>query len=178
MRIINTSFDDLKIISHKKHSDFRGSLRETYNKKIINWDKFIFEYVTISKKNVLRGFHFQYKQQQSKLVTVVKGKILDLVIDLRRESSTFGKSYSITLSENNCKSLYIPKGFAHAYYSISKLNLIYYRLSNYYAPKYEDGIFWNDKSIKFKWPTNKPILAERDKKWGSFKDFKKNYKGF
>ena len=88
MKIFNTGFKDLKIIAHKRHSDFRGSLRETYNKKIINWDKFIFEYATISKKNVLRGFHFQYKHQQSKLVIVIKGKILDWVIDLRRNSST------------------------------------------------------------------------------------------
>ena len=109
MKIINTGFKDLKIIAHKRHSDFRGSLRETYNKKIINWDKFIFEYATISKKNVLRGFHFQYKHQQSKLITVIKGKILDCVIDLRRNSSTFGETFSTILSENNCKSLYVPR---------------------------------------------------------------------
>ena len=99
MRIINTGFKGLKIIAHKSHSDFRGSLRETYNKKIINWDKFIFDYATISKKNVLRGFHFQYRRQQSKLITVIKGKILDCVIDLRRNSSTFGKNFSIILSK-------------------------------------------------------------------------------
>ena len=93
MKIINTGFKDLKIIAHKRHLDFRGNLRETYNKKIINWDKFIFEYATISKKNVLRGFHFQHKHQQSKLITVIKGKILDCVIDLRRNSSTFGKIF-------------------------------------------------------------------------------------
>ena len=118
MRIINTGFKDLRIIAHKSHSDSRGSLRETYNKKIINWDKFIFEYTTISKENVLRGFHFQYKHQQSKLVTVIKGKILDWVIDLRKNSRMFGKTFSIILSENNCKSLYVPRGFAHAYFSI------------------------------------------------------------
>ena len=78
MQIINTAVKGLRVIAHKRHSDARGNLRETYNKKIINWDKFIFEYVTISKKNVLRGFHFQYKHQQSKLVTVIKGEILDL----------------------------------------------------------------------------------------------------
>jgi len=177
MKIINTGFKDLKIIAHKRHSDFRGSLRETYNKKIINWDKFIFEYATISKKNVLRGFHFQHKHQQSKLVTVIKGKILDWVIDLRRNSRTFGKTYSIILSENNCKSLYIPKGFAHAYFSIQKINVIYYKLSDYYAPKYEDGILWNDKSLKFRWPTKKPIIAKRDTKWKNFEEFKKKYKG-
>jgi len=177
MKIINTGLKDLKIITHKRYSDFRGSLRETYNKKIINWDKFIFEYATISKKNVLRGFHFQYKYQQSKLVTVIKGKILDWVIDLRRNSRTFGKTYSIILSENNCKSLYIPKGIAHAYFSIQKMNIIYYKLSNYYEPKFEDGICYNDKDINAKWPKTKLILSKKDRLLDSFQSFKIKYKG-
>ena len=111
-------------------------------------------------------------------MTVLRGKILDYVVDLRKKSKTFGKSFSIELSEQNCKSLYIPEGFAHAYYSYENLNIIYYKLSNYYKPKFEDGIVWNDKNLKFKWPTNKPILAKRDTKWRSFIDFKKVYKGF
>ena len=172
MRIINTSLKGLKIIAHKRHSDSRGSLRETYNKKIIYWDKFIFEYATISKINVLRGFHFQ-----SKLVTVIKGKILDWVIDLRKNSRTFGKTFSIILSENNCKSLYIPRGFAHAYFSIQKINVIYYKLSNYYAPKFEDGIYYNDKDINAKWPKTKLIVSKKDKLLGSFQSFKIKYKG-
>jgi len=177
MKIINTILKDLKIIAHKRYSDFRGSLRETYNKKIIDWDKFIFDYATISKKNVLRGFHFQYKHQQSKLVTVIKGKILDCVIDLRKNSRTFGKTYSIILSENNCKSLYIPKGFAHAYFSIQKMNIIYYKLSNYYEPKFEDGICYNDKDVNVKWPKTKLILSKKDRLLDSFQNFKIKYKG-
>ena len=177
MKIINTAFKDLKIIAHKRHSDFRGSLRETYNKKIINWNKFIFEYATISKKNVLRGFHFQHKHQQSKLVIVIKGKILDWVIDLRRNSSTFGKTFSIILSENNCKSLYIPRGFAHAYFSMQQENVIYYKLSDYYYHKFEDGIYFNDKDINAKWPKTKLIVSKKDKLLGSFQDFKTKYKG-
>ena len=81
------------------------------------------------------------------------------------------------LSENNCKSLYIPAGFGHAYYSFSKLNIIYYKLSNYYHPKFEDGILWNDKNLKFKWPTKKPIISLKDKKLRTFIDFKTVYKG-
>ena len=177
MRIINTGFKDLRIIAHKSHSDSRGSLRETYNKKIINWDKFIFEYTTISKENVLRGFHFQYKHQQSKLVTVIKGKILDWVIDLRKNSRMFGKTFSIILSENNCKSLYVPRGFAHAYFSIQKMNVIYYKLSDYYDPKFEDGIYFNDKDINAKWPKTKLIVSKKDKLLGSFQNFKIKYKG-
>ena len=178
MHIIDTKFKGLKIIQQKKIGDSRGSLREIFRRKIIKWDNLIFDYATVSKKNVLRGFHFNSKYPQAKYVTVLRGKILDYVIDLRKKSKTFGKSFCIVLSEDNCKSLYIPEGFGHAYYSFSKLNLIYYKLSNYYKPKFEDGIVWNDKNLKLKWPTNKPILAKRDTKWGSFIDFKKVYKGF
>ena len=177
MKIINTGFKDLKIIAHKRHLDFRGNLRETYNKKIINWDKFIFEYATISKKNVLRGFHFQHKHQQSKLITVIKGKILDKVIDLRKNSNTFGKTFSIILSENNCKSLYMPKGFAHSYFSMDKMNVIYYKLSDYYNPRFEDGIRFNDEDIRAKWPKTKLIVSKKDKLLGSFRNFKIKYKG-
>ena len=178
MHIINTKFSGLKIIQQKKIGDSRGSLRETFRKKIIKWDNLIFDYATVSKKNVLRGFHFNSKYPQAKYVTVLRGKILDYIIDLRKKSKTFGKSFSIVLSEDNCKSLYIPEGFGHAYYSFSKLNSIYYKLSNYYKPRFESGIVWNDKNLKLKWPTNKPILAKRDTKWGTFIDFKKVYKGF
>ena len=177
MKVINTKFKGLKIIQQKKSGDPRGNLRETFRKKIIRWDDLIFDYATTSKKNVLRGFHFNSKYPQAKFVTVLKGKILDYVIDLRKKSKTFGKSFSIILSDSNCKSLYIPKGFAHAYYSFSNLNLVYYKLSDYYAPKYEDGILWNDKSFNFKWPTTKPIIAKRDTQWKSFIEFKKKYRG-
>ena len=130
MKIINTKFKGLKIIKQKRNTDSRGSLREVFRKKIIKWDNLVFDYATVSKKNVLRGFHFQYKFQQAKFVSVLKGKILDCVIDLRKRSKTFGKSYEIELSEKNCKSLYIPEGFAHAYFSCSNLNIIYYKLLN------------------------------------------------
>ena len=178
MKVINTKFKDLKIIQQKKHGDNRGYLRETFIKKIIRWDELIFDYATTSKRNVLRGYHFQSKFKQVKFVSVIKGRILDCVIDLRKKSKTFGKIFCIELSEKNCKSLYIPEGFAHAYYSFSDLNIIYYKLSNYYHPKYEDGIIWNDNTVKNKWPTEKPIVSKKDKKLRTFSDFKKIYTGF
>ena len=177
MKIIETKFKGLKIIQQKNNSDSRGSLRETFRKKIIKWDELVFDYATTSKKNVLRGFHFQYKFQQAKFVSVIKGKILDCVIDLRKGSKTFGENYRIELSEKNCKSLYIPEGFAHAYYSYSDFNIIYYKLSNYYEPKFESGILWNDNFIKIKWPKKKPIVSKKDKKLLTFLEFKKAYKG-
>jgi len=177
MKILNTRFKGLKIIKQKKFGDKRGFLRVTYNKKKIKWNNLIFDYVTTSKKNALRGFHFQSKFSQAKFISVIKGEILDCVIDLRKKSKTFGKSYCIILSENNCKALYVPQGFAHAYYSFDKENIIYYRLSNYYHPEYEDGIIWNDKTLKIKWPTKKPLLSKKDKNLKTFSNFKKIYRG-
>ena len=105
MYIINTKFKGLKVIQQKKIGDSRGNLRETFKKKIIKWDNLIFDYATTSKRNVLRGFHFQSKFKQAKFVSVLKGKILDYVVDLRKKSKTFGKSFSIVLSKRNCKYL-------------------------------------------------------------------------
>ena len=177
MKVIKTKFKNLLIIQQKNNIDRRGSLRETFNDQKLK-KKFVFEYCTTSKKNVLRGFHFQTKFKQSKFVNVLKGKILDVVIDLRKNSKTFGKCFSIVLSESNCKSLYIPEGFAHAYYSFSKSNIIYYKLSNYYQPKYEDGILWNDKQLKNNWPSKKPVVSKKDQKLKTFSEFNKIYKGF
>ena len=177
MKVINTKFRGLKIIKLKKNKDPRGSLKETYRKKIINWNELIFDYCTTSKKNVLRGIHFQSKFQQAKYVTVVKGRIFDCVIDLRKKSKTFGKSFCIELSEKNCLSLYVPSGFAHAYLSCDNVNIIYYKLSNYYHPEFEDGILWNDANLRNKWPTKNPNVSKKDKKLKTLLEFKKKYKG-
>ena len=124
MKIYKTKFNGLLIIKQKNNIDIRGSLRETYSKKIFKHNRFIFEYCTVSKKNSLRGFHYQNKYQQAKYVNVIKGKILDSVIDLRKNSKTFGKIFKIILSEKNCLSLYIHESFAHSYYSNEKQNII------------------------------------------------------
>ena len=170
MKIYKTKIKDLLVIKQKNNIDNRGSLREIYNKKLLN-KKFIFEYCTTSKKNILRGFHFQSKFQQAKYVNVLKGKILDVVIDLRKRSKTFGKTFKIILSKENAIGLFIPRGFAHAYYSFEEENIIYYKLDNFYKPKYEHGIIHNDKKIKIKWPKRKMIVSKKDKKLKSFQNF-------
>ena len=170
MIIKKTKFKDLLIVKQKNNSDKRGSLRETFNDKILK-KKFIFEYCTISKKNVFRGFHFQTKNKQSKFVNVVKGKILDVVIDLRERSKTFGKIYSIILSKKNALGLFIPAGFAHGYFSFDKENIIYYKLDNYYKPRFENGIIYNDKDLKIKWPKKKMLVSKKDKNLNSFDYF-------
>ena len=175
MIIKKTNIKGLLIIKQKNNFDNRGNLRETFNKKNLN-KNFIFEYCTTSKKNVLRGFHFQSKFKQSKYVNVVKGKILDVVIDLRRNSKTFGKSFKIVLSKKNALGLFIPAGFAHAYYSFEKENIIYYKLDNYYAPKFENGILYNDKELKIKWPKKNMLISKKDKNLLTFYEFKKRFK--
>ena len=175
MIIKKTKFKDLLIVKQKENKDNRGSLRETFNNKILK-KKFIFEYCTTSRKNVLRGFHFQTKFKQSKYVNVVKGKILDVVIDLRRKSKTFGKTFKIILSKKNALGLYIPAGFAHAYYSYDKENIIYYKLDNYYAPKYESGIVYNDKNLNIKWPKKKMKISKKDKNLLTLEEFKFKYR--
>ena len=175
MKIRKTKFKGLIVIKQKNNIDRRGSLRETFIDKILK-KKFIFEYCTTSKKNILRGFHIQTKFKQSKYINVLKGKILDVVIDLRKNSKTFGKVFKIILSQKNALSLFIPAGFAHAYYSFEKENIIYYKLDNYYAPKYESGIIYNDSKLKIKWPKKKMIRSTKDKKLLTFANFKKKFK--
>jgi len=175
MIVKKTKFRGLLIIKQKNNNDKRGNLRETFNKRILK-KKFVFEYCTTSKKNVLRGFHFQTKFKQSKYVNVIKGKILDVVIDLRKRSKTFGKSFKIILSQDNALGLFIPAGFAHAYYSFQKENIIYYKLDNYYSPKFESGIVYNDTDIKINWPRKNMLISKKDKNLKSFKEFKKKYK--
>ncbi len=171
MKLIKTNFKNLKIIKLKKNNDPRGYLAETYNKKLIGGKELVFDYKVISKKNIFRGFHFQYKFQQVKLISVIKGKILDCVIDLRKDSKTFGKTYKIILSEKNNLSLYVPSGFAHSYLTLDKENIVYYKLSNYYAPRFESGIFWGDKDLKIKLPIKNPKVSTKDKNLPSFNNF-------
>ena len=176
MIIKKAKISGLKIIKQKRFSDSRGSLRVMFNNKKLKDNKFIFDFCTTSKKNVLRGFHFQYKNQQAKFVNVLKGKIFDCVVDLRKKSKTFGKSFKIILSDKNCLGLYIPEGFAHAYYSYENFNIVYYKLSNYYKPKFESGINLLDKKLNIKWPGKKFQISKKDEKLKSFDYFCRTYK--
>ena len=109
---------------------------------------------------------------QEKYVSVIKGKILDVVIDLRKNSKTFGKYFKIILSEKNSKSILIPAGFAHGFLALNKENIVLYSNNNYRAKKYEMGIMWNDKTVNIKWPKKKFIISKKDKMNISFKKYK------
>jgi dTDP-4-dehydrorhamnose 3,5-epimerase len=175
MKIINTKIAGLKILKSKNFYDSRGYFREIFKKKIIK-NNMIFSCVSKSKKNVLRGLHLQTKYSQGKLITVLKGKILDVVVDLRKNSKTFGKNISIILSANNSKSIIVPKGCAHGFLGLHKENIIYYLCDNYRHKKYEIGINWNDKDLNIGWPINNPKLSKKDKNNLSLKLYKKKFK--
>jgi dTDP-4-dehydrorhamnose 3,5-epimerase len=174
MKIIQTSFKDLKIYQKPSFKDQRGHTRELFNNKFLN-KKFPFDLISLSKKDVIRGLHLQIKKPQGKFITVLRGKIYDVVVDCRRKSKTFGKYFSIILSDKENISLYIPEGFAHGYCSLSNNSLIHYKMTNYRHSKLEIGILWNDKTIRVKWPIKKPIISIRDKKNMTFNEYIKTY---
>ena len=172
MKILKTNFKGLKIFDSKNIYDYRGYFRELFLKKKTK-NNLIFTIVSKSKKNVLRGLHMQSKKQQGKYVSVVKGKILDVCVDCRKNSKTFGKNYRIILSEKNARSIYIPPGFIHGFLGLEKENIVVYGCTNYRDKNSEIGVLWNDADLKIKWPIKNPIISVKDKNNISFKEFQK-----
>ena len=173
MKVLNTKFNGLKTIEGIKFDDSRGYFREIFLKKLFKKNKFIFWCMSKSKKNVLRGMHLQTKKTQTKIVSVVKGKILDIVVDCRLKSKNFGKHFKIILSEKNCKSLLIPAGFAHGFLALDKENIVFYGTDNYRSANNEVTISWNLPSLKMNWSSKKKIISKKDKSGVSLKEFLK-----
>jgi dTDP-4-dehydrorhamnose 3,5-epimerase len=177
MKISKTFIEDLLIIEPQLFKDDRGFFYESYNKN--NLDKiveitFVQDNESKSNKGVVRGLHFQVPPfEQTKLVRCVCGNILDVAVDLRKNSKTYGKSFSIELSSESNKQLFVPKGFAHGFQVLSETAIVSYKVDNYYNPKSDAGIIWNDKDLSIVWNLDiKPILSKKDLKLISFKEFK------
>mgnify|MGYP001461834506 FL=1 len=175
MKILSTKFLGVKVIQSKIYKDSRGLFKENYKKKFLKNKNFIFGCMSKSNKNVIRGLHLQTKFPQEKYVSVLKGAIIDVILDLRKNSNTFGKHFKIILSDNNGKSIFIPHGFAHGFLGLKKENIVYYTCTNYRSRKHEVGLLWNDKDLKINWPIKNPIISKKDKKNLKFKEFKKLY---
>jgi dTDP-4-dehydrorhamnose 3,5-epimerase len=170
MKIIKTKIKDLILLKTDVHKDNRGFFKEVEKNRILK-KKFVFDCFSYSKKNTLRGLHLQTNKSQAKIITVVQGKILDVVVDLRKKSKTFGKYFAVEISQNSNFSLFIPENFAHGFLCLSKNCGVYYKCSNYRDKKSETTIKWNDKSLDIKWPVKKPILSKKDKMGLNFKEF-------
>ena len=177
MKINKTFIEDLLVIEPRLFKDERGFFYESFNKN--NLDKivnvvFVQDNESKSVKGVIRGLHFQPPPfEQTKLVRCVSGKILDVAVDLRTNSKTYGKSFSIELSSENNKQLFVPKGFAHGFQVLSETAIVNYKVDNFYNSKSDSGIIWNDKDLLIDWRLDlKPILSYKDLKLKSFKNLK------
>ena len=173
IEVSKTNINNLLIIDGKKYVDNRGYLRELISEKEIGI-KFKFAIVSKSKKNVLRGLHFQNNKQQGKYISVLKGKILDVAVDLRKKSKTFGKTFSIILSEKNCKGIFIPPGFAHGFQTLDKENIICYNCTEYRSIGNEHALKYNDPQLKIKWFKKKPIMTKKDRNAKTLKELIQN----
>jgi len=175
MKINKTFIEDLLIIEPQLFKDERGFFYESYNKNNLDINiVFVQDNESKSYKGVIRGLHFQTPPfEQTKLVRCVSGNILDVAVDLRTNSKTYGKSFSIELSSENNKQLFVPKGFAHGFQVLSETAIVNYKVDNFYNPKSDSGIIWNDKDLSINWNLDlKPNLSDKDLKLISFKELK------
>ena len=174
MKLLKTKIEGPKIIKSKIFNDNRGFFKEVYQKKIMPNLDFPFDVMSYSKKNVIRGLHIQTKNSQAKIITVTHGDVLDIAVDLRKKSKTFGKYVAIKISHKDDFSFFIPEGFAHGFLCLSKECTVNYKCSQYRNELSERTLAWNDKDVNVNWPIKKPILSNKDKNLGlSLKDFLK-----
>jgi len=181
MKFEKLSVDRLTVITPKVFEDDRGFFLESYNKKEFAKNNIDVNFVqnnhSHSSKGVLRGLHFQVEPfAQDKLVRVTRGKVFDVAVDLRKNSKTFGKWAGVELTEDNKKMFFIPKGFAHAFLTLSDNVDFTYKVSNFYSAEHDRGLLWNDSDIGIKWPIKNPILSEKDQKQPKLKDLKDIFK--
>ena len=178
MNINSTKFKDLKLIKFKKFSDLRGDVIKIFNKKNKSIKFECFEtYVSVSKKGTVRGLHGQTgKFSQAKIVFCIEGKALDIAVDLRKNSITYGKIFKKIISSKNLTGILIPKGFAHGYLCQEKDNKLVYLLSNYWFKKYEKVLDYKNNEINLKLNTKKIITSKRDEKGMSLNQFRKEIK--
>lgn len=192
IKVTPAPIEGLYIIEPSVHGDSRGYFMETYNKRDmaeagLNMN-FVQDNQSMSTKGVLRGLHFQKQYPQGKLVRVIKGRVFDVAVDLRKNSATFGKWYGVELTEENKKQFYISEGFAHGFLVLSDVAEFCYKVTDFYHPGDEGGLAWNDPSIGIDWGVKGEYngtpnaegytlsdgtllnLSEKDQKWGNLKD--------
>jgi dTDP-4-dehydrorhamnose 3,5-epimerase len=191
MQIIKTDFPGLLIIEPAVHRDERGFFIETFREE--NFVNLGVKFHCVqanqsysSQKGILRGLHFQAPPKaQAKLIWVTRGEVLDVVLDLRESAPTFGRHCSVHLSAANFRRLFIPKGFAHAYFTLSLETEFNYMVDEYYSPQHEAGVFWNDPALGIKWPLEVlsgesaagPLISPKDQRLPLFKDLERvNFK--
>jgi len=158
---------EIIIIEPDVFGDDRGRFLETYQaQRYLDYgipDRFVQDNISYSSKGVIRGLHYQLGQPQGKLVWVAQGEIYDVAVDIRKGSPSFGKWESVILSSENHRQIYVPEGFAHGFCVTSSSAIVIYKCTDYYAPKEERGISWDDPLLNIDWPIDEPVLSEKDR---------------
>jgi dTDP-4-dehydrorhamnose 3,5-epimerase len=172
MNIKKTKFKDVFLIKKKVFRDNRGYFYENYNQKkylpFLKKIKFVQDNISFSKKNVLRGLHFQKKNKQGKLLSVISGSVLDVIVDLRINSLTYKKWQKFLISDKNCYQIWIPPGFAHGFLTLQNNTIVSYKCTKLYDAKDENTIKWNDPILNIKWKKDQKIIISKKDKNGSF----------
>lgn len=169
MQFHDTDIDDVKVIEPNVFGDERGFFMETFRANVFaehcGTRNFVQENHSLSSRGILRGLHYQIRQPQGKLVRVVRGRVYDVAVDMRRSSKTFGKWVGVELSAENKLQLWVPEGFAHGFYVMSETAEFVYKCTDYYAPEHERSLRWDDPSVGIDWPLlhgETPKLSQKD----------------
>ena len=173
-KVEKSDLEGVLLITPEVHTDPRGrffvSFQKERYKEIGIKEEFVQDNQSVSQKNTIRGLHYRVKPEQSKLVRVIRGEVFDVVVDIRKDSSTYGQWRGYTLSDSNYLQIYIPVGFAHGFCVLSETAEFLYKVSEYYSAEKEKGIIWNDQDIGIDWPISNPVLSEKDKTNLTLKD--------
>lgn len=177
MKITPLSFKDVLLIEPEVFKDERGFFFESFNQRTFNKligreVKFVQDNQSRSKKNVIRGLHFQIEKPQIKLIKVISGSIFDVVVDIRKQSKNFGKHISVELNSEDNKQLWVPEGFAHGFLVLSEIAEVQYKVSEFWDPELERSLLWSDEDLNINWPlSSNPIISSKDQKASLIKDF-------
>ncbi|MCR9131789.1 MAG: dTDP-4-dehydrorhamnose 3,5-epimerase [bacterium] len=178
MKVINTRIPEVKVIEPRVFEDERGYFLESYRESLLEesgiTESFIQDNISKSFKGTVRGLHYQLEQPQAKLVQCIVGTILDVAVDVRYGSKTFGQYVATQLSAENHKQMYVPVGFAHGFSVLSDEAVVYYKCSDYYHQPSERGVRWDDPDIRINWGVDKPVLSDKDRIQPLLKSIAKN----
>lgn len=163
-------------------NDDRGYFMRTYDYKVFEYFGIHREWVQENhsrseKKGIIRGLHFQFPPyNESKLIRCIKGAVLDIYLDLRKDSPSFGRWETVELSEQNKKMLFLPRGFAHGFCTLTEVSEVVYKVDNFFSKDHDSGIRWNDPTLRMRWPVENPVISEKDMKLMTFDEFVNKYK--
>lgn len=169
MKVIELSLSGAYVIEPVIHGDHRGFFMESYNEQKLQEHGISFNFMQdnqslSAKAGVIRGLHYQLNPKaQTKLVRAISGAVYDVIVDIRKNSPTFGQWVGVILSEHNHRQLLVPKGFAHGFCTLVPNTQVLYKVDEYYSPEHDRGVLWNDSALGIDWPTSKPILSDKDK---------------